>query len=66
MIYTMIIVACFGVGKTDCRNYEQVLTEMSANPGIAFIEAQTQLAQWKDKHPGVQSATFRLEPGRGA
>lgn len=66
MIYTAIIVACLVADPTDCRTYEQPLTELSANPGIAFVQAQAQVAQWFQMHRGFTFESFRLEPGRGA
>jgi len=51
---------------TDCRSYEQPVTELSSNPSTAFIQAQTLVAQWMEKHPGFRLARWRLEPGRGA
>jgi len=49
-----------------CRVYEQPVTELSANPSTAFVQAQALVAQWMDKHPGFTLDTWRLEPGRGA
>jgi hypothetical protein len=51
---------------TDCRVYEQPVTELSANPSTAFIQAQSLVAQWLDKHPGFKLDRWHLEPGRGA
>jgi hypothetical protein len=51
---------------TDCRIYEQPVTELSANPSTAFIQAQTLVAQWLEKHPGLRLDRWRLAPGRGA
>ena len=50
----------------NCRSYEQPVTELSSNPSTAFIQAQSLVAQWLEKHPGFKLARWRLEPGRGA
>jgi hypothetical protein len=66
MLYSLIISVCMVGTPTDCRVYEQPVTELSANPSTAFIQAQALVAQWMDKHPGFKLARWRLEPGRGA
>jgi hypothetical protein len=66
MLYSLVISVCMVSTPTDCRVYEQPVTELSANPSTAFIQAQTLVAQWMDKHPGFKLDTWRLEPGRGA
>lgn len=66
MLYSLVISVCMVSTPTDCRIYEQPVTELSANPSTAFIQAQSLVAQWMDKHPGFKLARWRLEPGRGA
>jgi hypothetical protein len=66
MLYSLFISVCMIATPTDCRVYEQPVTELSANPSTAFIQAQALVAQWMDKHPGFTLDTWRLEPGRGA
>jgi hypothetical protein len=66
MLYSLVISVCMISTPTDCRSYEQPVTDLSSNPSIAFIQAQSLVAQWLEKHPGVKLARWRLEPGRGA
>ena len=66
MIYSLMISVCMLSTPSECRSYEQPVTELSANPSIAFVQAQTLVAQWMEKHPGFKLAKWRLEPGRGA
>lgn len=66
MIYSLMISVCMLSAPSDCRSYEQPVTELSANPSMAFIQAQTLVAQWMEKHPGFRLSNWRLEPGRGA
>jgi hypothetical protein len=66
MLYSLVISVCMVSAPTDCRSYEQPVTELSANPSTAFIQAQSLVAQWLEKHPGVRLSRWRLEPGRGA
>ena len=66
MLYTLLITVCLAGAPADCRDYEQPVTELSANPSMAFIQAQTLVAQWMEKHPGFELDRWRLEPGRGA
>jgi hypothetical protein len=42
------------------------VTELSANPATAFVQAQTLVAQWSEQHPGLAIRNWHLEPGRGA
>ena len=72
MLYTIVIVACFSTATipagvlTDCRTYEQPATELSMLPTVAYIQAQTLVAQWGAKHPTRKVKSFTLLPGRGA
>lgn len=66
MLYTLLITVCLAGAPADCRDYEQPVTELSANPSTAFIQAQTLVAQWMEKHPGFKLNRWRLAPGRGA
>jgi hypothetical protein len=66
MLYSLVITVCLAHAPLDCRIYEQPVTELSANPSTAFIQAQTLVAQWMDKHPSFKLNRWRLEPGRGA
>lgn len=66
MLYSLLITVCIAATPTDCRVYEQPVTELSANPSTAFIQAQSLVAQWMEKHPGFKLDRWRLEPGRGA
>lgn len=66
MLYSLIISVCMISTPTDCRSYEQPVTELSSNPATAFIQAQALVAQWMDRHPGFKLDRWRLEPGRGA
>ena len=66
MLYSLVISVCLISAPTDCRSYEQPVTELSSNPSTAFIQAQALVAQWLEKHPGFKLARWRLEPGRGA
>jgi hypothetical protein len=66
MLYTLLITVCLAGAPSDCRDYEQPVTEMSANPSMAFVQAQALVAQWMEKHPGFELSRWRLEPGRGA
>lgn len=66
MIYTLVIVACLTTAPADCRSYEQPVTALSANPSTAFVQAQSLVSQWLDKHPAFKLQRWRLAPGRGA
>ena len=66
MLYSLVISVCMISAPTDCRSYEQPVTDLSSNPSTAFIQAQGLVAQWLEKHPGFKLARWHLEPGRGA
>jgi hypothetical protein len=66
MIYSILISVCLIAQPADCRTYEQPATELSANPGTAFVQAQGLVARWLDQHPSFQLSKWRLLPGRGA
>ena len=40
MLYSLVISVCMISTPTDCRSYEQPVTELSSNPSTAFIQAQ--------------------------
>lgn len=63
MTYVILIVVCLGA---SCSTYEQILTEASANPATAYIQAQVAVAAWREKHPSLPIARWRLLAGRGA
>lgn len=66
MIYSLIITICSIAAPTDCRTYEQPASGLSANPSVAFVEAQAIVAEWMERHPGFELRAWYLEPGRGA
>jgi hypothetical protein len=66
MIYSIIISVCALSVPGECRVYEQPVTELSPNPVMAFVQAQTLVAQWSEQHPGLAIRNWHLEPGRGA
>ena len=66
MLYSLIISVCMGAAPAECQVYEQPVTELSANPSTAYMQAQALVAEWMNKHPGLMVDRWRLEPGRGA
>lgn len=64
MIYTLLIVACLASAPADCRRYEQPAPGLSANPTAAFLEAQTRVARWAERHPGLRVRAWRLIAGK--
>lgn len=66
MLYALVISACLIADPHDCRMYEQPATELSADPSLAFVQAQALVAQWTKQHPSFRLVRWRLEPGRGA
>jgi hypothetical protein len=66
MLYALIISVCLIAHPEDCRTYEQPVTDLSANPSMAFVEAQCLVAKWMEPRPYFKLVSFRLRPGRGA
>jgi hypothetical protein len=66
MLYALVIFVCLVAQPNDCRVYEQPVTDLSANPSAAFVQAQAIVAQWMEKYPGFKLTSWRLKPGRGA
>jgi hypothetical protein len=66
MLYALVISICLIADPGDCRVYEQPVTELSANPSTAFVQAQALVARWMDQHPSFKLVSWRLRPGRGA
>jgi hypothetical protein len=69
VLYTAILVACLASSQPsshgDCRTHEMLITA-GANPISAYVEAQTQAAQWLSQHPGLEQQSLTLHPGRAA
>ena len=70
MLYTAVLVACLAssqqaISHGDCRTHE-MLINAGANPISAYIEAQTQAAEWLSKHPELAQQSLTIHPGRSA
>ena len=66
MLYVLVISVCLIADPDDCRVYEQPVTELSANPSMAFVQAQALVAKWIDQHPHFSLVGWRLKRGREA
>lgn len=64
MLYTAVLVACLASSHAECRTHEILI--QSAMPTAAFIEAQTQAAEWLAKHPELAQQSLTIRPGRSA
>lgn len=66
MFYSLTIIACLVSAPTDCRNYDQPASGLSANPSAAYVEAQSLVVKWIDQHPGLTVKSWRLHAGQDA
>ncbi len=66
MLYTIVLVVCLGGSPQTCEVREQMAHDLSAHPGMAFVEAQALVARWAEQHPGYVVQRWNLKPGRGA
>ena len=66
MVYTIVLIVCLVGGPQSCEEREQIAHGLAAHPSMAFIQAQTLVAQWLDEHPGLVVRRRSLKPGRGA
>jgi hypothetical protein len=64
-LYTLVILACLPGDLSKCR-FEKERLYASAMPTTAFIEAQTYVAQWAQRHPAVEIVRWRMIAGEGA
>ena len=75
MLYTAVLIACLATSQPasyqpathqgECRTHE-MLINAGANPISAYIEAQTQAAEWLSKHPELAQHSLTIHPGRSA
>ena len=54
-----------GIAPRPCELREQVVQDLGAHPGKAFLQAQALVAEWIAAHPGYVVQRWRLLPGRG-
>jgi hypothetical protein len=66
MLYTLIIFACLTAQPDRCRNYEQTVNNLAPHPGVAHMQAQALVADWRKQHPELEYKHFDLRAGRGA
>ncbi len=66
MIYTIFLTVCMIGSSHPCEVREQIAHDLSAHPGMAFVQAQSLIAQWAEDHPRYVVQRWNLKPGRGA
>lgn len=63
-MFTAVLVACLVSAPTECKTHEMMI-QGNGLPVSAFIEAQTQAAEWLSKHPDLRQERLIIRPGIG-
>ncbi|MDK1494786.1 hypothetical protein QN219_33315 [Sinorhizobium sp. 7-81] len=62
MLYTLIMLVCLADAPQACEVREQIVGDLAAHPGTAFMQAQPLVARWIEQHPRYFVQRWRLLP----
>ncbi|MBB4187002.1 hypothetical protein [Sinorhizobium terangae] len=62
MLYTLTMLVCLSSAPEACEVREEIVWDLAANPGVAFMQAQAFVAHWIEEHPGRFVQRWRLLP----
>lgn len=65
MIFTIYITACLISNPTHCAHFETQARDLSTNPTIQYIQAQSIVANFMQWHPSYHLEKFRVLEGTG-